>query len=170
MKILIVENEATLLEEVIAFLTAKSYSCDVARSASAAVSAIISDYYDVVICNISSLDKQEIELLRLLKTSKYINRTILTGTNTHKLEALDMVNIEKPYTPAMLYALIRLIARNEKQEEKGILFFNELLIDIPGRAVSVKGETVNLTRFEFDLLLYFVNNKTKVLSKDNIAL
>ncbi|NOW93354.1 winged helix-turn-helix domain-containing protein, partial [Mucilaginibacter sp. SG564] len=49
------------------------------------------------------------------------------------------------------------------------LIFNEITIDVQGRTVEVNEASIILTRKEYDMLLYFIANKGKVISKNAIA-
>lgn len=174
MKILLIEDDKVLIEEIQSYFSAEGYGSDVVLSAPAALLAIATHHYDIITFNISSLNKAEMDLLRFLKNFRLTERTILTylpdrNVTANKIESLGMVSLSKPYSPQLLQALLLSTFRFEQRESEAKLFYNELMIDVPGRAVKVKDLHLNLTRREFDLLHLFVTNSTKVLSKTNLA-
>lgn len=174
MKILIVENDLVLLEEMQQFLSTEGHVSDAATAAPAAVSAIAAHHYDIIIFNISSFSREEMDLLRFLKTLRITERTILTYypdavVTANKIESLGMMSLAKPYAMPLMQALLHSLFRYNMGESEAKLFYNELVIDVPGRAVKVKDLFINLTRKEFDLLHLFVTNRTKLLSKSNLA-
>jgi DNA-binding response OmpR family regulator len=138
------------------------------------MSSVASFYYDAIIFNLLTLDPEEIEMLRLLKSSHLNKKTLLTFdqnnvVNQNKVDALDMANLQKPYVLQALLVKLNTLINYESLDNQGTIFFNELVVDVPGRMVRVKNHELNLTRLEFDLLLYFLMNRSKVLSKNILA-
>jgi DNA-binding response OmpR family regulator len=169
MKILIIENDDVLTREITTFLRTEGCSCEIAGSAGEVIKSF---YYDAIIFNINTLNTGEIEILRLIKQVQAKHRTILTYQKDNispiKLEALEMIALPKPYTMPELFQHVQQVVRVEKTEEE-TLFFNELIVDVPGRTARVKDLAINLTRKEFDLLVYLVRHRFKVLSKNNLV-
>ena len=69
------------------------------------------------------------------------------------------------YKRQELSARIMAVVRRRSFKGNDVVTFNELTIDIQSKVVKVKDQTLTLTRKEFDLLVYFVANKAKVISK-----
>jgi DNA-binding response OmpR family regulator len=61
------------------------------------------------------------------------------------------------------------VVRRKSYNGNNILSFNEIQIDISAKVVMIGKETIKLTRKEYALLLYFIANKGKVVSKNAIA-
>ena len=174
MKILVIENDPVLVGKIENLLKAEGHRFEIHPSPALAMSSVASFHYEAIIFNLITLDQEELELLRLLRASNLNKKTLLTFdvnnvVNQNKVDALDMVNLPKPYALQALLMKLNTLINYEGLEDKGTIFFNELVIDVPGRMVRVKNNELNLTRLEYDLLLHFVMNKSKVLSKNTLA-
>ncbi len=77
--------------------------------------------------------------------------------------------LTKPFHLAELKARVVAIYRRKAFNSSSKLVFNEIAIDLLGRSVDVNQIPVILTRKEYDMLLYFIANKGKVISKNAIA-
>ena len=78
----------------------------------------------------------------------------------------------KPFSPKELMARINaVLARHSapaSSETNKVMEFGGLVIDIPGRSVTVDGEKIELTPKEYDLLFFLVENKNIALSRDKL--
>ena len=77
--------------------------------------------------------------------------------------------LTKPFHLAELKARVVSVFRRKTGNSKGLVVFNEISIDLHGRAVTVNDTSIVLTRKEYDMLLYFIANKGKVISKTALA-
>ena len=76
--------------------------------------------------------------------------------------------IAKPYSPKELVLRVNNIIRRVYSKEKQKLTYKDYTIDFEKRMVLHKGEIINLTTLEFDLLYMFVTNINKSFSRDDI--
>lgn len=76
--------------------------------------------------------------------------------------------IAKPYSPKELVLRVNNIIRRVYSKEKQKLTYKDYTIDLEKRMVLHKGESINLTTLEFDLLYMFVTNINKSFSRDDI--
>ena len=76
--------------------------------------------------------------------------------------------IAKPFSPKELVLRVKNVLRRSYQEQSDMIKVNDYLIDISKRLVYSNGELVDLTMKEFDLLLYFVNNKRVAILREQI--
>jgi DNA-binding response OmpR family regulator len=77
--------------------------------------------------------------------------------------------LTKPFHLAELKARVVAIYRRKAFNSNNRLVFNEISINLLGRTVEVNQTPIVLTRKEYDMLLYFIANKGKVISKNAIA-
>ena len=77
--------------------------------------------------------------------------------------------ITKPFHLAELKARLMAIFRRKAFDGSNMLNYNEISVDLLGRTVNVSAKPMVLTRKEYDMLLYFIANKGKVISKNAIA-
>ena len=91
---------------------------------------------------------------------------------TDKLEGLDLGAddyITKPFHLAELNSRIKAVLRRGKYGGNEIVVFNEIKIDTKSRTAYIDNNAIGLTRKEYDLLVFFISNKGRVLSKEIIA-
>jgi DNA-binding response OmpR family regulator len=77
--------------------------------------------------------------------------------------------LAKPFHLSELAARVESLIRRKQFDSNNQIVQNELTIDILAKTVTVHGSTINLTKKEFDLLLFFIGNKNRVLSKGALA-
>jgi len=174
MKILLLEQEKAFQVEIADFLEKEGHWCEVQDTPVTARISLTADYYDVVIFNVTALNEGEKELLKFLKQTGLNRKAILTYqinevVTRNKVQSLDIISLEKPYGLTELAAKMNAVFNYEHSEPGEVFFFNEIKVNVPGRMVHVKNKAVNLTRLEYDLLLYFITNRARILSKHAIA-
>lgn len=175
MKILIVEDEKELLETIASYLKGEDFICEKAVTFFEAEDKLVSFKYDIVILDITLPDGSGIDLLKLIKQhSPNTGILIVSARNSldDKLTGLDLGAddyITKPFHLAELNSRINSLIRRRKFGGDDIIQFNEIRIDPGSKTVTVNGKPIELTKKEYNLLLYFVTNKDKVLTKESIA-
>jgi DNA-binding response OmpR family regulator len=175
MKILIVEDEIDLLEAMASYLKNEDFICETAATFFDAEDKLISFNYDIIILDINLPDGSGIDLLRLIKTkSSKTGVLIVSAKNSldDKLLGLDLGAddyITKPFHLAELNSRINSLIRRQHFEGNEIISFNEIEINPTSKTVLVNKKPIELTKKEYNLLLYFITNKNKVLTKESIA-
>jgi len=176
MKILIVEDETELLDSMTTYLKNEDFICESATSFFDAEDKIISFGYDIIILDLTLPDGTGLDLLKLIKEqSKKTGVLIVSAKDSldDKLKGLDLGAddyITKPFHLAELNSRINsLIRRRNFDGDDSSIQFNEINIDPSSKAVTINGKHIELTKKEYNLLLYFVTNKNKVLTKESIA-
>jgi DNA-binding response OmpR family regulator len=76
--------------------------------------------------------------------------------------------VVKPFGSRELLARIRALLRRSSTEETRVVSFGDVEVDLTRRVVSKKGEVLKLTRAEYNLLTYFVQNSDRALTRDMI--
>jgi DNA-binding response OmpR family regulator len=175
MKILIVEDEIDLLEAMASYLKNEDFICETAATFFDAEDKLISFNYDIIILDINLPDGSGIDLLKLIKTkSSKTGVLIVSAKNSldDKLLGLDLGAddyITKPFHLAELNSRINSLIRRQHFEGNEIISFNEIEINPTSKTVLVNKKPIELTKKEYNLLLYFITNKNKVLTKESIA-
>ena len=111
------------------------------------------------------------ELLRFLKKKDRTDGVIIISARNsldHKIEGLSLGADDyliKPFHLSELNARIASVIRRRSFEGRDYFSFNEIDVDLKGKQIKVKGQVVYFTKKEFDLLLYFMTNKNKAISK-----
>lgn len=175
MKILIIEDENELAKNIASYLQSENYLCEFASSYSQALEKIETYTYDCILLDLMLPGGDGMQILEELKK---LNRTdgiiILSakGSMEDKIKGLQIGSddyLAKPFHLPELAARIFSVIRRKQFGNSNILDFHELHIDIPSKTVKVNGVPVALTKKEFDLLLLFIGNKNKVISKNALA-
>ncbi len=175
MKILIAEDEPALRESIVTYLQKDGNICESASEFEEARYKLDLYEYDILILDINLVTGSGLDLLRLIKKSKKEVASIIISANdslTDKLQGLDLGAddyLTKPFHLAELNSRIKAVLRRGKFGGNETLIFNEISIDTRSRTAFINGDPITLTRKEYDLLLFFVTNKGRVLSKAIIA-
>ncbi|WP_344975393.1 response regulator transcription factor [Compostibacter hankyongensis] len=175
MKVLVIEDNRELASSIHDFLAAESYICELSHSFGEAYDKLLFFSYDCILLDIMLPDGNGLELLRLIKKEK-IQSSILIISARDALD--DKVNgleggaddyITKPFHLPELHARLRAIYRRKRLEGSHIISFKEITLDTDMLEARVNGVLLDTTKKEFDLLLYFLVNKNRVLSRQAIA-
>lgn len=175
MKILIVEDELELLDTIVDYLSNENYVCEKATTFFEAEDKLLSFKYDIVVLDITLPDGSGIDLLKIIKSnSPETGVLILSAKNSldDKLSGLNLGAddyITKPFHLAELNSRINSLIRRQKFDGNNIIKFNEFVINTSSKTVMIHDKSMNLTKKEYNLLLFFIANKNKVLTKEGIA-
>ncbi len=175
MKILIIEDEKDLVNVMCQYLQKEDFICEFAVNFFEAEDKLISYNYDIAILDINLPDGNGLDLLKLIKTDKPDMGVLIVSAKDSlddKLKGLDLGAddyITKPFHLAELNSRINSLIRRQKFEGNHTIIFNEIEIDPNAKIVKVNNLPVDLTKKEFFLLLYFITNKNRVLTKESIA-
>jgi DNA-binding response OmpR family regulator len=174
-KILIVEDEKELCKSMIAYLRAENYHCEVANSYKEAMAKTESFDYDCILLDISLPDGNGLQVLRELKANQKTDGVIIISAFDSMDDRITGLNLgaddylPKPFHLPELAARIAAVIRRRRFDGSSILTVNEIRLDTSAKKVTVHTRPVDLTRTEYDLLLYLVANKNRVVSKNAIA-
>jgi DNA-binding response OmpR family regulator len=175
MKLLIVEDEKALSDSIMHYLTQESFVCEVAGSYASALEKIELFDYDCILLDINLQDGNGLQLLKELKANHKSDGVLIISAR-HSLE--DKVAglhlgaddyLPKPFHLSELGARVSAIIRRRHSGGHNHIRLEEIVIDTLARSVSVNGHPLDLTRKEYQLLLYFAYNKGRVVSKNAIA-
>lgn len=175
MKLLIIEDEESLRRSILQYLTAEGNICDIAATFDHAIEKISLYAYDCVLLDLGLPDGEGLELLRYLKKLKKPDGVLIISARDsieQRVEGLSLGAddyLVKPFHLSELNARITAIVRRRNFNGSDQLVFNEIEIDTTSKEVKVNNIPVHLTKKEFDILLYFVTNKSKVISKSAAA-
>jgi DNA-binding response OmpR family regulator len=175
MKILIIEDEISLNESIILYLKNEGFVCESAPNFEEASQKINDYHYDIIVADIILPDGNGLDLVRELKAHKTDSGIIIISAKDSlddKLMGLDLGAddyLTKPFHLAELNSRIKSLIRRRKFDGNNEIVFNEIIIDPEKAEVKVKNQTISLTRKEYDLLLFFISNKGRVLTKESIA-
>jgi len=175
MKILIIEDENDLADSISEYLSEEKYLCEFAKTVNQALDKIESFNYDCILLDIMLPDGNGMKILEeLKKQNKQDGVIIISAKNAldDKIKGLQIGAddyLTKPFHLSELAARIYSVIRRKQFRNSNTVRQNELEIDLLAKTISVHNQLVILTKKEFDLLLYFVGNKNRVISKSTLA-
>ncbi|MGU3375791.1 response regulator transcription factor [Chryseobacterium sp. M5A1_1a] len=175
MKILIVEDETELSKSISEYLSGENYLCEVAETYAEAMTKIETFHYDCILLDIMLPDGNGLKILEELKEQQKQDGVIIISAKNaldDKIAGLQMGAddyLTKPFHLSELMARVYSIIRRKQFSSSNVVKQNELQIDLLAKTVAVNDETISLTKKEFDLLIYFIGNKNKVISKSTLA-
>ncbi|MDR2037405.1 MAG: response regulator transcription factor [Bacteroidales bacterium] len=175
MKILVIEDEKELSKNIVKFLSNDSYLCEQAYNFGTAMEKITLYNYDCILLDLNLPGGDGIQILEEIKARKINSGIIIIsarGSLNDKIEGLKIGAddyLSKPFSLSELSIRIYVLIRRQQFSHNNILNSGGIEIDLLSKSVKVKEEIVNLTKSEYDLLLFLINNKSRVVSKDAIA-
>ncbi|SHE97661.1 DNA-binding response regulator, OmpR family, contains REC and winged-helix (wHTH) domain [Mariniphaga anaerophila] len=175
MKLLIIEDNLKLLEAITQTLQTEKYLCETATDFSAAHEKIFLYQYDILIVDINLPDGSGLDLIREAKKQNPSTGIIVISARnslSNKIEGLELGAddyITKPFDMAELVARIKALLRRRNFSGTDIISFNNISINTASRQVFANGRHIELTKSEYDILLFFFSNPNRVLTRESIA-
>jgi DNA-binding response OmpR family regulator len=175
MKVLIIEDNQELARNIRDFLGREGYICESCETLEAAKEKLSLFQYDCILLDIGLPDGSGISLLNFIRTEHQdCNVLIISARNALDDKIIGLEKgaddyITKPFHLAELHARIRAIYRRKNLGGASIVAFNEFSLNTDTFEARVGDVLLDTTPKEFDLLLYFIVNKNRVLSRQAIA-
>jgi DNA-binding response OmpR family regulator len=175
MKVLIIEDHLELARNIQDFLAAEGYICELCHTMEAAKEKLALFQYDCILLDIGLPDGNGISLLNNIRSEhKQSNILIISAKNALDDKIIGLEKgaddyLTKPFHLAELHARIRAIYRRKTLGGANVVRFNEISLNSDTLEARVGDALLDTTRKEFDLLLYFLVNKNRVLSRQSIA-
>lgn len=173
-RILVVEDEQQIARVLELELTFEGYEVVKTFDGREGLEAFSSQSFDLVLLDIMLPGFSGLDVLRRIRHVSTVPVIMITARDTvqDKVAGLDLgANdyITKPFAMEEVLARIRATLRDvENEEESDVLTLKGVEINETSHTVSVNGTSVELTKREFDLLLYLFQNRDVVLSRETL--
>jgi two-component system alkaline phosphatase synthesis response regulator PhoP len=177
-KILIVDDEPSIVNLVSAYLKPEGYEVYTAADGPSGLKAARAYKPDLIVLDVMLPGMDGIELLSLLRRESDVYVILLTARTeeTDKVVGLTVGAddyVTKPFSPRELTARIKAALRRVKMgtglgSEARILSFRKLRIDTGARVATVDDQPIELTAIEFDLLRVLAENRGRVLTREQL--
>ncbi len=171
-KILLVEDEQDLVKEMIPFLEEEGFIAISADGQKTTLELLSKQPFDLVLLDITLRDGNGFSLCSVIKKEYEIPVIFLSALDDEystvtglELGADDY--IAKPFRPRELVSRMRNVLR--RREKNTIVKIGDLLIDTQKAAVTKQGAEINLSALEYKLLLLFINNRDRIVTRDLLA-
>lgn len=175
MKILIIEDTEKLLQVIVKELNNEHFLCETANNYEIGHEKIMLYEYDVLVVDINLPDGSGLDLIHeMKKTHPETGIIVISARDSveNKIQGLELGAddyITKPFAIAELIARIKSLARRRNFSGQIDIEYCGAKIDVENRHVSINAQTIKMTKSEYDILLFFVSNPNRVLTKENIA-
>ena len=175
MKVLIIEDEEEMLQNMKQTLEKEDYLVETATDYDSAFLKIGVYEYDCILLDISLPGKNGLEILKELKKRRISDGVIIVSAKNSlddKLEGLHLGAddyLPKPFHMAELNARIKAIFRRRNLKGNTFIQIENLKIDIENRIAFIEGEELLLNRKEFDILFYLTSNRNRLVNKTALA-
>lgn len=175
MKILIIEDEVQLAESISTYLTGEDYRCEQADTYQSAINKIFGYDYDCILLDLMLPGGDGLKILEELKRINKQDGVIIISAKDAledkitglKLGADDY--LAKPFHLSELSARLFSVLRRKQFQNSNLVRINELTVDLLAKTARVNKVTVPLTKTEYDLLIFLISNKNRIISKSALA-
>lgn len=175
MKILIIEDENDLSDNIATYLSSENYLCEKAFTYDQALEKVSLYYYDCILLDLGLPGGDGLQLLEEIKNRNIASGIIIISARDSlddkikglKLGADDY--LAKPFSLPELGIRIYALIRRQQFANSNVLKSKNIEIDLLSKQVKVNNKPIVLTKSEYDLLLFLIGNKNHVVSKNAIA-
>ena len=172
-KILIIEDESNISDFIKMELEYEGYEAEISEDGKEGLIKALREDYDLIVLDLMLPGISGLEVCRRLKKEKDIPVIMLSAKDSvmDKVAGLQIGAddyIAKPFAIEELIARIQVIFRRAEKVKSNIIKFKDLSIQLESRTVMKNEEKINLTNKEYELLILLLNNKGKVVTRDNI--
>ncbi|GAB1451255.1 response regulator transcription factor [Draconibacterium sp.] len=175
MKILLVEDEKELSAIIESFLQKEGFLCETAATFEEADEKLALYKYDVALVDITLPGGSGLQLIETLKEHNADTGIIIISAKNSlndKLTGLDLGAddyLTKPFHLAELNSRIKALLRRRLFQGANTISFQEIEIYPDEGSVTIAGQPIILTKKEYELLLFFISNKNRLLTRESIA-
>lgn len=175
MKLLIIEDEPDLLQNMVQSLKKEKYTVETADTYVSGIQKIAAYDYNCILLDITLPGGSGMEILRELRRMKKTDSVIIISAKNSLDDKLDGLELgaddylTKPFHLAELNARIKAVLRRKSFDGQNIVSVGNVSVNFTDRDITVNEKPMLLNRKEYDLLIYFIENKNRLISKTAIA-
>jgi DNA-binding response OmpR family regulator len=175
MRILIVDDEPELLEQLRLVLTEQRYDVDLAVDGEMALDKVFDNPYDLILLDIMLPKRDGLAVLQEIRQAKIGTPVLMLtakGEVPDKIRGLDEGAddyLAKPFSVAELLARIRALLRRTSEHGVPVLGVKDVQLNTVTREVTKNADHLKLTPKEFSVLEFLLYNKNRVVSRFSLA-
>lgn len=175
MKLLIIEDNMQLLDAIEQALSSEKFRCETASNYAIAHEKINLYQYDILIVDINLPDGSGLDIIREIKKIHTETGIIVVSARNsldNKIQGLELGAddyMTKPFDMAELLARVKSLQRRRNFGGSNFIELGKLRIDPDQRQVFARETPIELTRSEYDILLFFASNVGRVISRESLA-
>jgi len=163
-------------QSMVDYLTTMNYTCESVSSYQEALEKVELFDYDCIVLDIMLPGGSGLNLIKVLKQDRKTDGVIVIsakGALEDKLVGLQLGAddyLTKPFHLSELSVRIAAIIRRRQFNGQSLIHAGDITVNIEAKQVTVNDKVLELTQKEFQILLFFLANRNRVLSKNAIAL
>ncbi|AZB17251.1 MAG TPA: response regulator transcription factor [Niabella sp.] len=175
MRLLVIEDESDLLQSILEYFKQEDFRCEGVMTFYEGIERVESFDYDCIILDINLPDGNGLKLLKHIRENKKQDGVIIISARNSlddKVEGLLLGAddyVTKPFHLSELNARVKALIRRKYNQGTPVLEVGSLQLNLLNRQITCRGEELQFTRSEFDLLAYLLNNANRVVSRQAIA-
>jgi DNA-binding response OmpR family regulator len=175
MKLLVVEDEKSLSRSICEYLRMEGHICEYAYNYKDALIKTADNSYNCIILDIGLPDGNGLDVIRHMKENRSTDGILILSARSSLEDKLTGLKIgaddylTKPFHMAELSARVNAICRRDSFVGFNEVIFNEIRVRTDENQAFVNERRLNLTRKEYDLLLFFITNKERIITKESIV-
>lgn len=175
MKLLIIEDERQLSDDIVCYLGHEDYLCEQAFSFNEAMEKVESYEYDCILLDLMLPGGSGLDILRHIKRCAVNAGVIIVSAKDSLEDKVEGLKIgaddylAKPFHLPELSMRIFALMRRKNFDAANTLRSGAVVVDLPCRKVTVGDRELDLTKSEYELLLFLIKNSRRVVSKGAIA-
>lgn len=177
-KILVIEDESRIREMIKEYLESEGFVITEAGDGAQGIDKFENSDFDLIVLDIMLPKVDGWSVCREIRRSSQVPIIMLTarGEEYDRLFGFELGvddYMVKPFSPRELTARIKAVLRRSSASKEGssaaeIFQYKNLKVNLDSRKVTINGENVDMTPKEFDLLSFFVRNRDRVFTREQL--
>ncbi|MBQ6134849.1 MAG: response regulator transcription factor [Bacilli bacterium] len=173
MNILIVDDEEGIRSIIKEYCINDHFDCEEAANGEEALEKLKTKKFDLIILDIMMPKMDGFSLLKNCPKEKRIPTIVLSsrGEEYDKLTGFDLEiddYVTKPFSPKELIARVKAVLSRTKKKNKNQYTYDTLEVNFDAHTVKIDNKLINLTPKEYDILIFFLENKNIAISRERL--
>ncbi|MFV0588789.1 response regulator transcription factor [Bacteroides reticulotermitis] len=175
MKLLIIEDERTLSQNIANYLSAEDYRCEQAYTFDDAIEKVTLYDYDCILLDLMLPGGNGLDILQVIKQKTNPTGVVIVSAKDSLDDKINGIKIgaddylPKPFHLSELSVRVYSVIRGRHFSGNNLLTTQSITIDLLSKEVKVNGQSIVLTKSEYELLLFFISNRNQVITKSALA-
>ena len=175
MKLLIIENERTLSQNIANYLSKEDYRCEQAYTFDDAIEKVTLYDYDCILLDLMLPGGNGLDILQVIKQKTNPTGVVIVSAKDSLDDKINGIKIgaddylPKPFHLSELSVRVYSVIRGRHFSGNNLLTSQSITIDLLSKEVKVNGQSIVLTKSEYELLLFFISNRNQVITKSALA-
>lgn len=175
MKLLIIEDERTLSQNIANYLSKEDYRCEQAYTFDDAIEKVTLYDYDCILLDLMLPGGNGLDILQVIKQKTNPTGVVIVSAKDSLDDKINGIKIgaddylPKPFHLSELSVRVYSVIRGRHFSGNNLLTTQSITIDLLSKEVKVNGQSIVFTKSEYELLLFFISNRNQVITKSALA-